>query len=93
MAFTKGHNLSKGRPVGSLNKAPNKEKLIQLIDRLTDSISNEFDNLSIKEKIHLLSSFKNLYNIEEVSNNTEIRPVIINLGSGINPNKENDINK
>ena len=26
-----------------------------------------------------------MYNVDEVANNSEIRPVIINLGSGINP--------
>ena len=87
MPFEPGHKLSNGRPKGSVNKAPDKDKLIDLLNRTTESLLDSFESLVLRDKIALISAFKSMYQIEIPLD--IFRPVnIINLGNGINPNAD-----
>jgi hypothetical protein len=79
--FTKGNNYSKGRLKGSKNKAPNREGLIQLLDRITNDLFANYENLELKDKLQILNIFRHLYqfdnSIQNDINNNEITVKII----------------
>jgi len=50
-----------GRPAGSLNKVPNREKAIQLLNTIIEDLTHNYENLSTEEKIRVLAVFKNLF--------------------------------
>lgn len=70
-----------GRPPGSPNKAPNRQKAINLLNRVIEDIEESFDQLTTDEKIKLLQIFKHLfeshYPVTETQNPNEIRVNII----------------
>lgn len=70
-----------GRPPGAPNKAPNRQKAINLLNRVIEDIEDSFDQLTTDEKIKLLQIFKHLfeshYSITETQNPNEIKVTIV----------------
>jgi hypothetical protein len=70
-----------GRPMGSQNKVPDRQKAVELLNKVIEDLSNQFDVLTTEEKIKLLQVFKNLFdtNITVTENQlpTEIKINII----------------
>ncbi len=44
--FKEGNQYGKGRPKGSQNKAPNRDELINLLNRIINEFTDEFDALT-----------------------------------------------
>jgi hypothetical protein len=74
MAFVKGDvRINKnGRPVGSQNKTPNREKVVELTNKIIQDLSLNYDKLTTEEKIKLLQVFKRLFDF-----NTHIETIEI----------------
>jgi len=60
--FKQGNTYGKGRIVGSKNKLANREKTIELLDRIIEDLQTNYELLSIDDKLRLLSTFRQLYN-------------------------------
>jgi len=73
-----------GRPVGSLNKTPNREKAVELLNRIIEDLHTNYDLLTNEEKLKLLAVFKNLFEhsilIRESQLPEEIKVNIIHNG-------------
>lgn len=52
-----------GRPRGAKNKGPRKKELIALLDKIVDDLNENFKDLTIYQKIKILSSFTKLYEV------------------------------
>ena len=91
MAFKKGVSGNpKGRPKGSRNRAPDRGKLVDLLDRITDEIDEHFDKLSLRDKLSLLSAFKHLYTGEITDEEIEhFRTVTVQIISNKDEANEN----
>ena len=50
-----------GRPVGSQNKTPDRQKAVELLNRIIEDLSSNYELLNNEEKLKLLSVFKNLF--------------------------------
>ena len=79
--FKKGNQYGKGRPKGSQNKAPNRDELISLLNRIINEFTDEFDALTNDEKLRILNTFRHLWkmeieNVYPIENN-EIRISIV----------------
>jgi hypothetical protein len=74
MPFVKGDvRINKtGRPVGSQNKTPNREKAVLLTNKIIQDLSLNYDKLTTEEKIKLLQVFKKLFDF-----NTHIETIQI----------------
>lgn len=59
--FKENNTHSTGRPLGSLNKAPKRETLVQLLNNIVDEFLTDYNTLSKDEKIAILKSFRHLY--------------------------------
>ena len=70
-----------GRPMGSQNKVPDRQKAVELLNKVIEDLSNQFEFLTTEEKIKLLQVFKGLFdtNITVTENQlpTEIKINII----------------
>jgi hypothetical protein len=70
-----------GRPQGSKNRIPDKDKAIDLLNRIIEDLTSSFDELTRDEKIKLLQVFRHLYEtnitISENEAPSEIRVNII----------------
>ena len=62
--FTQGNTYSKGRPAGSLNKAPKREQLCELLNTILDEFINDYDTLTKEDKIQILKAFRHLWRHE-----------------------------
>jgi hypothetical protein len=65
--FTKGNNYSTGRPKGSLNKAPKREQLCDLLNSILSDFINDYETLTKEDKIQILRTFRHLYKFENSS--------------------------
>jgi hypothetical protein len=70
-----------GRPQGSQNKTPDREKAVDLLNRIIDDLTNSFEELTREEKIKLLQVFRHLYEstitFQESTSPNEIKVHII----------------
>ena len=83
--FKQGNNFGKGRQLGSKNKLANREKTIELLDKIIEDFQSNYELLSIDDKLRLLSTFRQLYNFEVVSDGSDIQEIRVNI---INPTNE-----
>ena len=81
-------NLSnKGRKVGSKNKLPNNDLVVNLINVIITDLHDNYNKLTTNQKIKILNVVKHKLIIEDIREN-EFQPVnIVYLGNGINPNE------
>jgi hypothetical protein len=81
-------NLSnKGRKVGSKNKLPNNDLVVNLINVIITDLNDNYNKLTTNQKIKILNVVKHKLIIEDMRGN-EFQPVnIVYLGNGINPNE------
>lgn len=83
MKFTKGDARinRNGRPQGATNRTPDRQKAIDLLNRIIEDLANSFEELTRDEKIKLLQVFRHLYEtnvtITESQTPSEIRVNII----------------
>lgn len=70
-----------GRPPGSKNRTPDREKAIELLNRILDNLTESFHELTRDEQIKLLHVFKHLFEtnvtITESQSPSEIKVNII----------------
>lgn len=83
--FKQGNAFGKGRIVGSKNKLANREKTIELLDKIIEDLTANYELLSIDEKLRLLSTFRQLYNFDIVSDGSDMQEIRVNI---INPSNE-----
>ena len=83
--FKQGNTFGKGRIVGSKNKLANREKTIELLDKINEDLTANYELLSIDEKLRLLSTFRQLYNFDIVSDGSDMQEIRVNI---INPSNE-----
>jgi len=50
-----------GRPVGSVQRLPNRETLCEVLDAITDDLMSNYSLLTTSQKIRILISFTPLY--------------------------------
>jgi hypothetical protein len=81
-------NLSnKGRKVGSKNKLPNNDLVVNLINVIITDLHDNYNKLTTNQKIKILNVVKHKLIIDDMRGN-EFQPVnIVYLGNGINPNE------
>lgn len=100
MTGFKGIRNEKGRPKGSNNKTTTelREKFSLLIENNFDKLQIDIDLLEPKDRIKTLLELAKfviptLKATElTVGNEAEFNPIVINLGTGINPNEIRQIN-
>jgi hypothetical protein len=51
----------KGRPIGSVQRLPNRETLCEVLDTITSDLITNYGLLSLNQKIRLLTSFTPLF--------------------------------
>lgn len=73
--FKHGNTYGTGRPLGAQNKAPNRDKLIVLLNKIVDEVTSDYDQLNRDEKLNIIRTFKHLYTTYEfeqvqIENNT-----------------------
>jgi len=83
--FKQGNTFGKGRIVGSKNKLANREKTIELLDKIIEDLQTNYELLSIDDKLRLLSTFRQLYNFDIVSDGSDMQEIRVNI---INPSNE-----
>jgi archaellum component FlaC len=83
--FKQGNSFGKGRIVGSKNKLANREKTIELLDKIIEDLQTNYELLSIDDKLRLLSTFRQLYNFDIVSDGSDMQEIRVNI---INPSNE-----
>jgi hypothetical protein len=70
-----------GRPQGSQNKTPDREKAVELLNRILDNLTDSFNELTRDEQIKLLHVFKHLFEtnvtITESQSPNEIKVTIV----------------
>jgi len=82
--FKQGNTYGKGRIVGSKNKLANREKTIELLDRIIEDLQTNYELLSIDDKLRLLSTFRQLYNFDVLSDGSDIQEIRVNIINPIN---------
>jgi len=97
----KGIRNNNGRPVGSPNavSAEIRERFNLLVQNNIDKLQQDLEQLEPFQRIKIIIEMAkfilpNLKSTEIIAeqDNDNFRPVIINLGSGINPNAEENDN-
>ena len=77
--FKQGNTFGKGRQLGSKNKLANREKTIELLDKIIEDFQSNYELLSIDDKLRLLSTFRQLYNFDVVSDGSDIQEIRVNI--------------
>jgi archaellum component FlaC len=83
--FKQGNTFGKGRQLGSKNKLANRDKTIELLDKIIEDFQRNYELLSIDDKLRLLSTFRQLYNFEIVNDGSDLQEIRVNI---INPSNE-----
>ena len=83
--FKQGNTFGKGRQLGSKNKLANRDKTIELLDKIIEDFQRNYELLSIDDKLRLLSTFRQLYNFDIVNDGSDIQEIRVNI---INPSNE-----
>ena len=69
-----------GRPVGSKQRLPDKDLLCDLLDRICDDLTANYERLTTAQKIRIMTSFTNLYQDSALR---ELQDAIVNATSGV----------
>ena len=77
--FKQGNKFGKGRQLGSKNKLANREKTIELLDKIIEDLQENYELLSIDDKLRLLSTFRQLYNFDVISDGSDIQEIRVNI--------------
>ena len=83
--FKQGNTFGKGRQLGSKIKLANRDKTIELLDKIIEDFQRNYELLSIDDKLRLLSTFRQLYNFEIVNDGSDLQEIRVNI---INPSNE-----
>ena len=86
--FKQGNNFGKGRQLGSKNKLANRDKTIELLDKIIEDFQLNYELLSIDDKLRLLSTFRQLYNFEIVNDGSDMQEIRVNIIHPANEPKE-----
>jgi archaellum component FlaC len=86
--FKQGNSFGKGRIVGSKNKLANRDKTIELLDKIIEDFQLNYELLSIDDKLRLLSTFRQLYNFEIVNDGSDMQEIRVNIIHPTNEPKE-----
>ena len=65
--------------MGSKNKLANREKTIELLDKIIEDLQLNYELLSIDDKLRLLSTFRQLYNFDVVNDGSDLQEIRINI--------------
>lgn len=68
-----------GRPKGSKQRLPDREQLCELLDRITADLVNNYDSLTMNQRIRILSHFGSLYNDSAL---TDLQEALAELSKG-----------
>ena len=77
--FRQGNTHGKGRVKGSKNKLVNREGAIELLDKIIEDLNLNYSNLTIDDKLRLLSTFKQLYNFEFINEMDEVHEIKVHI--------------
>ena len=77
--FKQGNTFGKGRQLGSKNKLANRDKTIELLDKIIEDFQSNYELLSIDDKLRLLSTFRQLYNFDIVNDGSDIQEIRVNI--------------
>jgi hypothetical protein len=77
--FKQGNTFGKGRQLGSKNKLANREKTIELLDKIIEDLQLNYELLSIDDKLRLLSTFRQLYNYDVINDGSDIQEIRVNI--------------
>jgi hypothetical protein len=77
--FKQGNTYGKGRRLGSKNKLANRELTITLLDKIMEDLQENYKELTIDDKLRLLSTFRQLYNYEELSDGSDLQEIRVNI--------------
>jgi len=77
--FKQGNTFGKGRQLGSKNKLANRNKTIELLDKIIEDLQENYELLSIDDKLRLLSTFRQLYNFDVISDGSDIQEIRVNI--------------
>jgi hypothetical protein len=83
--FKQGNTFGKGRQLGSKNKLANRDKTIELLDKIIEDFQRNYELLSIDDKLRLLSTFRQLYNYDVINDGSDLQEIRVNI---INPSNE-----
>ena len=83
--FKQGNTFGKGRIKGSRNRLANREKTIELLDRIIEDLNENFYSLSLDDKLRLLSTFRQLFNHDIIQDGSDMQEIRVNI---IHPNNE-----
>jgi hypothetical protein len=83
--FKQGNTFGKGRQLGSKNKLANRELTIHLLDRIIEDLQENYNQLTIDDKLRLLSTFRQLYNYDVINDGSDIQEIRVNI---IHPTNE-----
>ncbi len=83
--FKHGNTYGKGRMLGSKNKLANRERTIELLDKIIEDLTANYELLSIDDKLRLLSTFRQLYNFDVINDGSDLQEIRVNI---IHPNNE-----
>ncbi len=61
MPFEVNNKYGSGRPKNSRNKLPDRNQICELIDLIVSDFQQEYDKLTVNEKIKILEVFRNLF--------------------------------
>jgi hypothetical protein len=86
--FKQGNTFGKGRKLGSKNKLANRDKTIELLDKIIEDFQRNYELLSIDDKLRLLSTFRQLYNFEIVNDGSDLQEIRVNIIQPTNEPKE-----
>ena len=77
--FKQGNTFGKGRQLGSKNKLANRELTVILLDKIIEDLQENYNELTIDDKLRLLSTFRQLYNYEEISDGSDLQEIRVNI--------------
>jgi hypothetical protein len=77
--FKHGNTYGKGRRLGSKNKLANRELTVTLLDKIIEDLQENYNQLTIDDKLRLLSTFRQLYNYEEISDGSDLQEIRVNI--------------
>jgi hypothetical protein len=83
--FKHGNTYGKGRKLGSKNKLANRENTIQLLDKIIEDLQENYNILTTDDKLRLLSTFRQLYNYDIISDGSDLQEIRVNI---IHPSNE-----
>ena len=83
--FKQGNTYGKGRALGSKNKLANRERTIELLDKIIEDLNTNYELLSIDDKLRLLSTFRQLYNFDIINDGSDLQEIRVNI---ISPSHE-----